>query len=122
MRVAQGMRGHPGITDTQPLAVSFKQFHQRMIPQGFMSPLALTTDEENMGTVSVGRSFVHHVGADGQQCFWLIQIHDPLASGLGTNSLWMVIAIANGHSPAPILNILQVQVENFTWAKSALKH
>src|SRR5712691_1186725 len=34
----------------------------------------------------------------------------------------MVIAIANDHSSAPILNILQVQVENFTWAKSALKH
>src|SRR5260370_26227268 len=122
MRVAQGMRSHPGITDAQPLAVPFKQFHQCMMPQGLVSPVALTTDKEDMGNGGIGRSLLHHIGTDGQQGFWFIQIHDPLASGLGANSLWMIIAIANDHSPAPILNILQVQVENFTWAKSALKH
>jgi hypothetical protein len=99
-----------------------EEFDQGMIGEWFMSPFPSSPNQEDGSFMRVGRTLMHHILAQGRQGFWLMQINNSLAPRFGPHAFGMIRAVANDHTPTPILDILQVQIENLSWSEPSLKH
>src|SRR5712692_2921113 len=122
MGVPEGMWGDPGSADTQLVAAAFKEFDQGMIAQRFTTPFPSPANQENVRTLSVGWTFVHHVIADGLEGFWLVKVNHTFCSRLGSCAFGVLCAVADDHTFSPILEVTQLKAEDLSRPESSMQH
>jgi hypothetical protein len=122
MGVSEGVWGDPGSTNTQLVAVPFKEFDQGMIAQWFITPFPSSADQKNVWTLSVGWTFVHHVITDGLERFWLVKVNHTFCSRFGPCSFGMFRPIADDDPFSPILEVTQLKAEGLSRPQSSVQH
>src|SRR6266566_529055 len=108
------MWGDPGCADAKSVATPLEQLDKRCVAQCFGTPFPPPSDEEDDRGLRVTRPLVHHVAAQGGECFGLMEVDHSLHSRLRASTLRVVGAIPHDDPPTPILDIVEVQVENLT--------
>ncbi len=122
VRVPEGVRGDPGSTNIETLAVPLKEFHESSIAQRFIASFSSAPNKKHVGRGGVRWALVHHVVTDSLQGLSFKEIHHPLCSRFGPGPLWVFCAIADDHSPARVRDIFELKVEHFAWAQPAVEH
>jgi hypothetical protein len=122
MSVAQGMGRDPGGADTQTLAMACKQFDQGVITQRFTAPFPVTPHQKDVRTLTLRRSFIHHIVTDRVERFWLEQVNCSLCSRFRSRSLRVVCPVSDKHTLFPILEVIQVQRQHLAWPKAPMEH
>jgi len=120
--MAECMGRHPGITDMQAFTVPLEELDQRMVAQGFSTSFASTSHEKDVGTLRLCWALEHDVITHRLERLGLEKINHALRTGLRPGTFGMVGAVANDHTPSSILEILQVQREDFTRSETAMEH
>ena len=116
------VRGDPRLPDAEARAVPGEQLAEGLVAQRLTPLRASAADEEHEGAVGVGGAFPHHIGAHGGEGFRLVQIDHALLARLGADPFGVVDAITHGDAAPPVLDVVEVQGEDFAGAQPALQH
>src|SRR6266487_7156002 len=116
------MWGHPGSADTQSFAVPFKEFDQGMIAEWFTTSFPSSSDEKDIGALSLPWTFVHHVVADGLEGLWLVKVNDAFCARFCSCAFRVFCAIPDDHTFSPILEVTQLKAEDLAWSESPMQH
>ncbi len=78
--MAKRVRGNPGVANTEPFAVAFKELDEGVVAERRTPSFPMTTDEKDKWTFRIFRSFLHHIGIERLKGFWLQEINHSLRS------------------------------------------
>lgn len=82
---------------------------------------AVAANEEQDGRCCILRTLLHDIGADRFERHRLMQVDDAFGAGLATHSTRMIETNPDRYAPPAIGNVGQMQAENLSWAKTAIK-
>src|SRR6185312_14491886 len=78
--------------------------------------------QEDVRAIDIFRTLEHHIIADGLQGFRFKEIHHAFCTRFRAGTLRVIGSIANDHASASILDVFQMQGENFSWPQTTMKH
>ncbi len=78
--MAKRVRGNPGVANSEPFAVAFKELDEGVVAERLTPSFSTTTDEKDKWTFRIFRSFLHHIRIERLKRFGLQEINYSLRS------------------------------------------